>query len=166
MVVPGTGGVQPLFMRVSEFFGGFSGDEFYRLSTLYPIFPQGASVAQSDDRSLTMDTFQCISCGLHFPQMLDYYRHRVIEDGVARCMPAEQMFAESIKTAPKRLEADETRLFTKPKPRHRIAIPAPRSGREHLAGWFLDHGVRPERIAAAGVSQEAIMKAISERSPE
>jgi hypothetical protein len=46
MMVPGTGGVQPLFMRVSEFFGGFSGDEFYRLSTLYPIFPHQAKEAE------------------------------------------------------------------------------------------------------------------------
>lgn len=113
-----------------------------------------------------MDTFQCISCGLHFPQMLDYYRHRIIEGGVSRCMPAEQMFAQAVKTAPKRVEPTESRIFTKPTPRHRIDIPAPRAGRDHLARWFLDHGVRPQRIAAAGVSQEAIMKAINERTAE
>lgn len=45
-----------------------------------------------------MKPFQCISCGLNFPAMLDYYRHRLVSGPATRCMTPDEMFFDRIHT--------------------------------------------------------------------
>jgi len=110
----------------------------------------------------TEASYQCISCGVHFPLMLDYYRHR----RTSGCLTAPQMFAEGIRTCAPRGALDANRLLSAPRVRQRATLPAPRADHERLAEWLLEHGVSPARAVRAGVREGAVLKAIKSRASD
>jgi hypothetical protein len=111
-----------------------------------------------------VSAFQCISCGVHFVTMLDYYRHREYDGQAFKCLPPEQFFEIGIKVdaSPSAKVFDAEGLFTQGRRKVKMEVPSTATADPNLrhACWLLTHGKKVEDLRRLRLSQHTIDLAI------